>query len=83
MAIDNKLAMLCLIACDDSYQNNWNIGVNQTGGEALHTFPDMAFPVAPSQSNEPDVIPTQLMSNAGIAFTNSPVHGNSKGPGSI
>jgi Ca2+-binding RTX toxin-like protein len=60
MSIDNRLAVLALIACDDSYQSKWE------KGDPLLTYPDSK---AINGVPEPDPIPGHLMQRAGLEFT--------------
>jgi hypothetical protein len=60
MSIDNRLAVLALIACDNSYRSNWS------SGDPLRTNPDSK---AIHGDLEPDPIPEGLMRGAGLDFT--------------
>jgi hypothetical protein len=57
MSIDNRLAVLALIACDDSYRSDWSFG------DMLQTHPDSK---SVSGEVEPDPIPKNLMQSAGL-----------------
>jgi len=59
MSIDKRVAVLALIASDDSYRGTWAVG------DFLLTYPDSN---SSDGSFEPDPIPESLMQSAGLQF---------------
>ena len=59
MSIDNRVAVLALIASDDSYRNSWEVG------DPPMTYPDSN---AVDGVAELDPIPEELMQSAGLEF---------------
>ena len=60
MSVSNRVAVLALIASDDSYRSSWQ------PGDPLQTFPDSR---AVDGVSEPDPVPLQLILAAGITHS--------------
>jgi hypothetical protein len=59
MTLDNRVAVLALIASDDSYRSSWQ------PGDFLQTYPDSEAVYGVS---EPDPIPEQLILSADLDY---------------